>query len=316
MTHDTSTILLGPLYAICCLLLTAAAHFVYRRRPHARLHRDFANGCLFVVTWLASLFIFQRLEESAALLIVGRVNFAAMLYVAIYALLVIRELAKLGTPRRQWIFTTTAIFALVTAVTPLIDREESVIAGEHITHFGPVFPLYILFVIGFLGSAIWEALSAMRRSDRRIRHQLSIITLGIIVSSGIASTTNLILPYFYGIFAFQEIGALSILGFIAAFVYAITVHHLFDVRIVVRKTVVFAVLVTLVEKIYSFAIDVLVAVLPADQASPVLRQAISVATVLFIAWSFDPIRRWLDHQLDRLMNRRQARRPATSTLRS
>lgn len=176
------------------------------------------------------------------------------------------------------------------------------------TRFGPLFSLYIAFVVGFLFAAIWTALRAMREADEHLRHQLSIIALGIAFSSSVAITTNLILPYAYGVFVFQEIGALSILVFIASCAYAISVHRLFDVRIVIRKTLVIALLIGSVEKVYGGMIGFLVETIPGAKESAVLHEVISLATVLFIAWSFRPVKRWLERQIDGLLYRSTARR--------
>lgn len=84
---------MAALYATSSLELLAAAYFVYRRKPHAHLHKDFAAGCIFVVVWLLSLFIFQRLDDPRVLIWVGRVNFASVLFVVLFALVFVQRLA-------------------------------------------------------------------------------------------------------------------------------------------------------------------------------------------------------------------------------
>ena len=69
--------------------------------------------------------------------------------------------------------------------------------------------------------------------------------------SVIAVVTNLLLPYWFDLFSLQEVGALSTLALLSALAYAISMHQLFDVRVIIKRTFVYTLLLGTVFAIYS-----------------------------------------------------------------
>jgi hypothetical protein len=297
---------LAVLYALSCILLLAGALFVYNRRRRSTLHRTFAAGCISVALWLASLYVFERVPQGPELTVIGRLNFASVLFVAYFTWAFMRDLTRAAPGSQRSLLGLTILAALITIATPAVDRSEVVVAAQHITRFGTLFPLYIGFVVAFLGAAVLQALTSLPGADARLKSQLSVMALGIFASSAVTISTNLVLPYAYGIFALQEIGALSILAFILAAGYSITVRHLFDVRVVIRKALIITILLAFVEQVYSESVTHLVNRIPAGQGSETIRALVSYGTVFFIAVSFEPLKRWLEKRLNRFSLKRRA----------
>lgn len=300
------------LYDVSLILLFGLAVYVFFKRPGLIAGRYFSLASLALCLWLATLYWFSQSPGGDSLTWIGRINFTTVLWSVLLGYLFIRELIGRSVRHVWWYFAESLILTTLTLGTGLIDAGEFVRAGEHITTIGPLFVLFALHIIIYPALILVTAVSVFREVSPRIRRQLAVIALAVGVTTALAVFTGIVLPYAFGIFAYEEIGALSIVIVALAVTYAITVEHLFDVRILVQKTLVFAILVALVEKVYSTGIEVLADALPGSSDSPIWHKTISLLTVLFIAVTFEPVKRQVEHYVDRLLFGRK--RPGLSAL--
>lgn len=293
------------LYALCFLLLPGMAAFVLLRNPRSFLHQSFALTALSLLGWLATLFFFNRAHEPATVLLLGRVNFAAVVFVVFLAYLFVRSVARQPLPRHlSWLVAETLLLAVLSAFTPLIDQAEMPSpSGRHTTVYGPLFPLYILHVLGYLAAAVTTAFGSKRIARGAVRDQLVLIGSGMLATGGVALITNVLLPYGFGNFHFSDVGTLSSILFLVAVAYAITKHHLFDIRLLVRKTLVYGLLLSFVLSAYSAVV-----LLVTDHLTQGSADTFTRFGVLVIAFSFDPVRRFLEKRVDRLLFRESSRR--------
>lgn len=126
--------------------------------------------------------------------------------------------------------------------------------------------------------------------------------MGIVTSAAIALTTNLLLPYAFGIFAFQEIGALAVLFLLGAITYAVSAYQLFDVRIVIRAAVVFSLLIAFVMELYQAMVTSLAHLLPFHD--PAARSLTALLfTITLNVFVQEPLRRALERLADRVLKR-------------
>ena len=301
------TYIIIGLYLFCSAALTGLALLVLLKKPSALLNRYFALFAVSAMGWLGTLFLFNRQPDTPFLTALGRINFAfAILFILFYYLL-LPEIASRKNRYAKWQILETVILIGLTLFTPLIDKSEHLHQGRHVTAFGPLFPLYIAHVIGYVGSGLHLTLFAYyRKASRRIRGQLGIIGFGIFVMSVIAIITNLIMPFYLDIFSFQEIGAFSIIALIGTVAYAILAHQLFDIRIAIRRTVVFTILFTFIVVMYSASALFLRSALLGEKVSLSFNaNLINILTICVIGFSIEPLRRWLTVKTDRFLFKRE-----------
>lgn len=298
------------LYIIAVSLLAGLAIVVYRRAPQFRLHRNFALTCLSLISWLLTLYFLVRSNDSALLTPIGRANFVSVLLAVTFSFHFVSDLARIRLTKRRRLFLAveTLVMSALTLFTPLIDRLESVRDGDHVTIIGPLFVLFALHVTAYPVAAGVIGLRAMRSARAHVRDQLLFVAVGILVTAGVNVVTGIVLPYGYGIFSYEEVGALSAVVFVGSVAYAILVDRLFDIRVVIKKTLVIALLVAFVEQVYSESISLFINRVPGSESSPLVQHAVSVGTVLFIAATFHPLKEWLEKQLARMFRLRHARR--------
>jgi len=292
--------LLAALYALCILSLAAFALFILTRDPRSRLHQYFALLALALLGWVASLFAFDFLTAGRALLWLGRFNFASMVLAVTLGFLFVREVAgRPGVRLIAWLWAETALLGALTLLTPLVDRQELVRAGQHVTVYGPLFAPYVLHVLVLLGAMLSVAFGSGRHVPEQTGRQLRLIGGGIIATAAVALVTNVLLPYGRGDFRLIHIGTLSTVLFLGAVGYAVFVYHLFSVHFIVRATFVLAGLLALALELYNLVLSFLAHLLPLGSAGERSFAATATALVLVVnAFTQESVRQWLERVID------------------
>ena len=284
------------------------------RRNGRAERRAFFLLALSLLLWQLTLFWEARTTLPALQLGLGRINFASIAVTVFLAWRFVQRVAQSGRGKevivsgtsspawsrwlRHSLCIETILLTLVTLLTPLVDEAESVVDGHPVTRFGPLFPFYLIHVLGYLGAtltlAFWARYGA---TSRAARGRLTLIAMGIVATGGVSLITNVLLPYGFGDFRFCDAGTLSTLVFLLTIAYAVFFHGLFDVRIMVRATLVYGLLLTLVLGGYSSAVFVASQYMTGAAGAGRLTQFV----VLLIAFSFDPLRRFLEEKTDALL---------------
>jgi hypothetical protein len=303
------------LYLLCSVLLLGSAVLIFLRDPRSVLHRRYALTALSLLGWVGTLDLYYRSTNPAAVLWLGRVNFAAAALAVTFGYLLVRAIAD-GTVRKpgghpkppelplpMLLTLEGLLLALLSSLTPLIDSEELVGVGpdgRHVTVYGPLFLLYALHILGYLVAAAIVAFQARRGEAKGpVRDKLTLVGAGVLATGTVGVVADIVLPYGFGDFRFTDLGPLSTALFLLAVGYAVLKHRLFDLRLLVRKTLVLGILGSLALAAYGAVV-----VLAADRFAGSGSGTLTRFGVLMIALSFDPLRRALEKRVDRLLFRR------------
>ena len=303
------------LYLLCSLLLLGSALVVVARAPKSPLHRRYALTAVSLLGWVATLGLFYRASSPALVQALGRANFACAALAVTFGYLLVRSLAdedgrkrlarrnQGGTPVVTMLTAEAVLLAAVSAFTGLVDRAELVhsgIDGRHLTVYGPLFPVYAAHIVGYLGASALVAFHARNGEARgAMRDRLTLVGLGVLATGLVGVFSDILLPYGFGDFRFVDAGPLSTALFLLAVGYAVLKHRLFDLRRLVRKTVVLGLLGSLALGIYG-AVVLLATERFAGSGSDTLTRF----SVLAIALSFNPLQRALEAKVDRLLAKR------------
>ena len=298
------TLLTASLYLLCVALLFASALFVYSRNPRSRLNASYALLALALLGWVGTLFVFGSLPAGQTLLLVGRANFAAAALVAAASCLFVAELAGRRRTYLNAALLETALIVLASLGTPLVDRAETILAGQHATTYGPLFAFYIVHVAAYLAGAVILAFRPPPGTADRTQRQLRLVGAGILATAVIGVTANIILPYWYGDFRFIHVGTLSTILLLIAVAYAVFVHHLFKVRVIVRKALVYAALISVALEVYQVAVGFLADLLPFSDAVERHFAATAVALVVHASTQAS-LRSWLEELVEHGMSRKR-----------
>jgi hypothetical protein len=287
---------LALLYYVSFSLLAGLAVFVLARRPRSRLSRIFFLLALSLLLWKLTLFLEVRVASSATQLWLGRANFAVIAVAVYLALRFVQVVIKKQARASMVLFIATLLLAGLTLFTPLISASERIEEGSAVTTYGLLFGLYLAHVLGYLIAALIMAFRGRSQTrDKTKRAQLLFIGVGLLTTGGVSAVANALLPYQFHNFRFCDVGPLSTVLFASAIAYAVFVHQLFGLRVVLRAALVYGVLLAFVGGAYSSGVFVLSQYL--TEGSGKLEQFL----VLFLAFSFDPLRRFLEGKVDALL---------------
>ncbi len=315
------------LYALCLAALPVATTFVLLsgKGDKSRTLRDrFALTALFLFAWVASLYVFHRfrvfgLENTpGVVLLLGRVNFAAVVFVVYFAYRFVQSFAlaetKIARKLASWLLLMETMgIGLLTLLTPLVGKAENIVLEESVpvTVYGVLFPLYVLHIVLYLAATIHLALTARRTAEHPVRDQLGLVAVGIIATGSVALVTNAALPYLLGDFRFTDVGTLSTMLFLLAVGWAVVRHRLFNLKSFLSRTLVYGLLLSLVAAAYSAVV-----VLVTERLTSGSRGMWAQFGVLLIASSFDPVRRFLEKKVDALLFRKTGSADAAGETRS
>lgn len=138
-------------------------------------------------------------------------------------------------------FITSLVAMSPFAVQSISERyyESGVFSGYDVDP-GPLYPLLGLGYALLVFIVIYNFLQAMRSGKKDQTHILRLILVSLILSLGLAISTNLILPIIIGgNTVLNLLGAFSPLFIIFTLTYAMLRHNLFDVRSVVGRAAIY-----------------------------------------------------------------------------
>jgi hypothetical protein len=289
----------ASLYLLVIAGLFGSAIYVFSLNPLSRLNRAYAALAFAQLAWVLTLFIFTTYQSGAPLLFLGRANFAAAALVPPAVLFFVRALLNRPLRYQWWLAGETLVVAILSLFTGLVDRSEAVQNGVHVTVYGLLFLLYIVHLLAYLGPALWQALRPKLRLPTAVREQTRLIGIGMLVTTAIGLTTNVVLPYGFQDFRWINLGTLATMMALAGIAYSACFHHLFNVRVVIRRTVILALLIAFTLELYQAGVSALTKLLPFGD--PTQRNFAAAAVALIInAFTQQPLRWWLERIADRL----------------
>lgn len=162
--------------------------------------------------------------------------------------------------------------------------------------------LVALFLIVTIG---WGLTSFVERHfilHRVAREQSRYVLTGLGIAAAIGLICNLGLPL-RDDYRFVWLGPASSLFFVAFCVYAIIAHHLFDIRFIIKKTLVYSLLVAAVGAGYSLAEHTLTEFLRRTVENSNFAWLGNIVGALIVGIFFSPLKAWLEKQVGRLIYR-------------
>jgi signal transduction histidine kinase len=242
---------IGPsLSGIFILILGVYVLFKNIRSP---LNRSFFISYLSVAIWLTSYSILYNLDITNPLILnyykiaYCGINFIAITFFTHIALWTDNKWTKVWN-------ICNYIYGVFVCI--LIIKTDFIVSGVYSYYFGPypkagkLHPLFISYFIFLILIQIKFLFDALKDpSDQRSAHQIKYILIGYFMMS-LASfdfLPNYGIEFYPSGFLFSSIFALLVC-------YAIVKHELMDIKIVIRKSLIYSIFITCLTLIYLLAI--------------------------------------------------------------
>lgn len=287
------------------MLNLGLALLVYNKDPSRWINRIFAIFAMTVAGWTAGTYLGTTYAETPAGLLAGRAAFA-MAGLSVYALLVFLHIfpGSLRLPRSypvKGFATLAAILTLVAMTTPWIVANIAIEEDNLKVQYGPLYPLFAFYILSCVSYSFFLIVRKMRAARSVERLQLKYIFVGLLVSVLLATVTNLLIPLAFGTSQFSHYGPLFSFMMIAMIAHAIVRHRLMNIRLVIRRGVVYLLAAAAAGGVFVSLLGLMTTLVftrPRD-----LPLWIEVSLVLLIALLFQPLRRWIQTSMDRYLYR-------------
>lgn len=193
---------------------------------------------------------------------------------------------SLPSPRWRWysrFCTATIVFTFVLVATgPIEDEIAGITNPLETTALAPLAPLFVLFPLSFIG-AIASVVVRYRRADGMQRAQLRWIALGGTVCVG-GYILTLLIPMVFAIDRGGNVlGNLTFVLYTAiplAIAVAVLRHRLYDIDVVIKRTLVYGALTATLVGAYLGSVLLLQLVLSPDSDVAIAASTLAVAAVV------------------------------------
>jgi signal transduction histidine kinase len=132
--------------------------------------------------------------------------------------------------------------------------------------------------------------------------QIQLVFIGIFFTLLIGTTTNLLFPFLFKNDQLSNLGPYSTLIFISFTSYAILKHHLFDIRIIIKRAVVYTVLLAFVFVSYNVIVLALSQIFGLGTTGLTAKGMFAnLVAALMIALGYQPLKNWITGVTDRYL---------------
>lgn len=286
----------------------ALAGFVYARQPRHEVNRVFAATALCVAVWTLTNALFQSTGS-----VEGAVLWAGLSYVSVLCLAAallhfswIFPQGRTGVPpsAKLWLWLAALALSLAAVRPGLIVDSVDLADGQRRILTTPGLYLFALVVFGLLGWAFANLWLSYRRSRGAPRGQLRYVLCGMLLTAVCGLSTNLALPLI-GDYRYVWIGPTSSLLFVSFTVYAIVTQRLFDIRLLLKRTLVYTLLLGGLIACYSAGVLFLSGLFERLGFLRLPPSTVGLLSALGIGFGVEPLRRGLERATDGFLFRRE-----------
>ena len=288
-----------------CIAVTALALFVVLHNTTAQVNRRFAVMAFITGGWILAISLALAANDPETTIGLGKIGFAFASGIPLTLIWMVDSLSR----ARPWIRRLRLLLpGGLCAVFAAISLGSWIVAGANPGTpranfiYGPAHRWFGLYFLLCFATGIYTLWRTSSQASGVTRVQLRYLLLGISLTGVGAITTNLIIPVVWKTSKYSLLGPYFSLLFFSFSAHAIIRHRLMDIRVFIRKGVV-----------YVFAIVVSVAIF-ALVGRPLMRAAdyqhgdsvhpgTALIIALVLAIAFQPLKNHIQFYLNRYVYR-------------
>jgi signal transduction histidine kinase len=250
------------------------------------------NALFFIANTREEAFFFAQLSYMSGILITTSFWYFSLVFPTSQQR--ITPLHKLFIP------AATILIWMIIWIPGLILQDVDITPGQQSLMTGPGLPLFGAFFVLTLGWGFINTIRNFLHTRGISKAQLAYILWGAAITAILGTSTNLILPLL-GNYQLVWLGPDFATIFIGTIAYTIIRHRLFDIRIIIKKTVIYSGLLAFVIGTYSLIIFTLASLFGTSAGLSGQTFLPNLAAALVVALGFEPIRRWLVATTDKYL---------------
>lgn len=237
------------LYCLVTQLINAVtsfslASYVLAKNPRPILNRTFGASAGSVGLWSSFYILWLTSQEASQALFWNRMLLAGCVPIPSFFLHFVISLTGISPEKRRVLWFSYALSALTFLSIPtslLITGVTPKMGFRFWANPGPMFFVYMIHYLACFFYTYHLMYQALRTAMGNRRNQIKYVFLGTSIAL-LGGSTNF--PLWYNI-PIPPIGNVLVAVYVAMAAYAILQHHLMDINVVVRKSLVYSLLITL-----------------------------------------------------------------------
>lgn len=246
------SLLLTICMGLAAISLVAQGLLVVLNDKRQKMNWTFLWMCFSLGAWVICNFLADA-DEGRSLLW-SRLAFVSVTLACYYFLIFSLHFPNLSNPKLSqhyikalkillWLF-------IIIELTPWFITSVFMELGVSNVMTGPlyiIFPFYLVFV---LGSGVAILVRKAQHSGEPYRTRAVLVLTGIVIMVFVGMITNLLLPSIQGTNSYANIGTLSTVIFVGFTTYAIIKKRLFDIRLIVARSLAYILLISTLTTLY------------------------------------------------------------------
>jgi len=187
----------------------------------------------------------------------------------------------------------TGIFLFASKLT-IANVTTSASAGNNIVP-GPLYITFPIFFLTWVIFALTNLIRKFRRSEDALeRTHLTYIFMGLLTFTGVAFLTNVIIPVLAHTSQLARYGFLSTLFIVGFFGYTIVAHRLFNIRLLVARSIAYTLLLLTISGLYALGIFGAGSLLFSGQAFSTGESVTLTVLAVTLSFTLQPLRRFFE----------------------
>ena len=267
--------------------------FIFFNNPKSATNKAFVFFAASIIFWAVIMYLTLHPPRADQTLFYIRLSMLAAILMSTAVLFLSHIFPEKKFYMRKRYFVPILIIAaagMVTAMSPYMFTHL-VIDGNNIEPVtGPGMIMFLIAGLGYTLTGIAILVKKFVRSAGKERSQIGYLLLGITLMHVLLIGANFVAVLVFGTSEFISFGPFFTLAFLVSTAYAILRHNLLDIRLLVARTVSYTILVGLLIAGYTNLLFGLTQFFPGETG----QQAISVILALVVAFSFNPLRNFLE----------------------
>jgi PAS domain S-box-containing protein len=290
--------------ATLCVVLVGLAFLVVLHNPRAAANRRFGVAILVTAGWIITISLAFAAREPIYTIWLGRLGFAFASGIPFALLWLVDALSDpkpRAMPARLIVPGLASVTFMAISLSPWIVADTTRGLSRPNFIYGPVHRVFGIYFLICFASGIYTLWRTIRSVSGLTRLQLRYLLLGILLTGIGAISTNLVVPLFWGTSQYSALGTYFSLIFFSFSAHAIIRHRLMDIRVFIRKGVVYVGAIIAAASVFVFLAEFLRRSAGYEKKSVPLFDALILA--LTTAILFQPLKGWLQASLNRYVYR-------------
>ncbi len=276
---------------------------IFTRNTRSAVNRLFLLLTFATYMWAIASYLTDNAPVDQRLLW-GRIAFFFPVLVTLCLVLLSRVFpVRLKTSRKELVAVIClAAFNMFISLTPLVAKSAVIHGNGTDLAPGSMYFVFILIELALFGYAIKNYILSLRHSDAAQRAQSKLVAYGFMVSFFWALLFNVLLTLVVPAWGPARFGPIGTVIFVSFTAYAIVRHKLFDIRLIIARSIAYLTSLTVLASVYGFLVfgtaDLLF-----HLSIPVYVQIFLAAATAVASLSFGHIKSFFDRATNKLFFR-------------